>query len=579
MAAVLVALLGSDFMTGPVMPAVVTAALAVGFCCRPVVAAAATLVAVALMTTSSQISEPTAYTVSNDAMFFLVILGGPALAGATWAARNRQLDELRRLSAVRSAQVAAEVEAARLDELSRVASMLQHDVIQSLGAIAMQAQGATKAGAGSASRTLPEIESAARAVLDDLRRHIGVLREPEAVCEHGVPDPLTAEEPDRNHPTDRPPLGVIDGLSALTAVPIAVETALTAGTRGPVWANVALALVLAVPLLFRRRHPVVSMTAFVILSAVFTATLTPLPGTVSTMLPLLLFAHAAGAHVSGWRRLPAFSVILAGTVLVGAVDPGGLQEGDGLVPTAVMLLLGFLAGIVSAARTERVRRTDRLVAEIEHGRAAQVRLAVARQRHAIARDLHDSVAATMTVVCLHAGAARRLSEHEDEALLAALETVATTARNGIAELRDSLEVLDEPAGPSAQVPLRLAAVVDLARASGLDVRLESRGPALPRHLEELVARIVREGLVNSARHAPGATTTVQVSTDAQTLRVSVVDDGRSTLPPRSAMGTGHGLSGLAERVAAHGGVLDHRPLSPRGFRLEARLPCRTEVPA
>lgn len=556
-----------------IVVAAVVAAFALGSRCPAWVVATGCAALTGLLVLFNQSRNPGEYTPVNDLVFFLAMVGAPAVVGAVWSGRGRQLRELRRLSSLRAAQHAAELRAARLEEQSRVASRLQHDIIQTMGEIVLRSAGAGRAHAGARSTVLPEIEQSARQALDGLRREIGLLRELE-------PDDQPAAPAHGTTPRSTPRLDTLDALAAVGgSVPLAVEAVLGGHSHGPVWANVVVALLLAVPLGLRRRHPLTAAATGFLVVAAMGLVLTPPAATVSAIIPALLLSYAVGAHTRGWLgRIVGTVVLWVGALLVGLSTPSQLRDPAGLPPTLLWTGLAVVAGAVAAGRAERVLRTQELLAELDEGREVRRRLAAAEERHAIARDLHDSVAATMTVVCLHAAAARKLSADEAEALRAALQTIESTARAGLAELRTSLDALDgEPAGDVPEVGIDH--VVAAARSAGLEVRARLADiSGLPLDVRRLAGRVLREALVNAARHAPGSEVEVDLLATGDAVRLEVTDSGAATGSDLDAHGTGHGLRGLAERVAALGGRFEAAPHG-RGFRVLAELPVRAEVPA
>lgn len=557
------------FAAGPALVAMAVAGLLTGSWCRPRLAAPACLVGAALLTVANQILDRDSYTPANDLVFFVIVVGAPALVGATWGTGGRQIRQLEHLSEVRSGQRAADVRAARLDERRRIALDVHRDVVQAMSAITVAASGAERGDARQMAGSLRQIELSARASLDELRDHIGILRDEEPQPEPHVP--TVAPEPTASR------LGAGDLLAAACAVPVAIETVFGNGSNGPVVLNVLLSLMMAAPLAVRRQRPILAIIVFSLLSAVMSSTLTPLPRTVSILLPLLLCAYAAGAHLPTWRRrLLGFVVLAAAVVLIEQVSPPRAQDSDALLATLTLLVVGTLSGVVSARRDERVRRLDALVAEIETGRDAEIRLAAARLRISAARDLHDSVAASMTVVCLHAGAGQRFTTTQTAEMRAALATIIETTRNGITELRAGL---DTPGTAPDLESLRLAAVVVAARAAGLDVHLDQVVEQdWPLATEITVARVVREALVNASRHAPGAVIEVSIRRDVSGVSVVVDDAGApKACPTDTPAGTGHGLHGLRERIVDLGGDLEFGTRDPAGFRVTAHIPVAVGV--
>lgn len=547
------------------MVVAVVAALAVGGRWRAVFAAPAGLLGAVSLTALNQGLHPGAYTPLNDLVFFVALVGAPLLVGVVWRVRGLQLAQLDELLTQRRAQRAAELRLARLEEQTRIAAQVHHDVIQAMGGIAVRSAGAARGGETQLADALTEVETSARGALDALRAHIGVLREP-------VPD-----EPDvavsAAAPWPVPRMGPTDLLAAGAAVPLAVESVAGAQRHGPVYLTLVLALLLAVPLAIRRRHPVMATGLGFGLAAVMSLVATAPAATVSAIIPALLLAYGVGAYPRSWQgRGIGLGVLWSGTTLVGLSTPPALRDPAGYAPTLAWTGLAVLGGVLAAGRAARVRRRAALLADIDQGRQAELRLAAAEQRHAVARDLHDSVAAAMTVICLHAAAARRQLGADAAAVRAALDTVQSTARSGIAELRASLDVLEGAATDDEPALLALEAVIEAARATGMTLHLDLESDRLAGDSGLLVTRIVREALVNAARHAPGSAVTIRVVRCEDELRVRVSDTGPGrTCPAAPNRGTGHGLLGLSERVRAAGGAMSYGSTG-RGFEVSAALP-------
>lgn len=365
-----------------------TVALVVGMRLAPLPATGTVVGGAALLTAVNQSLDP-GVGVVNDLVFFLVVLGGPALVGSAWTTATRRARQLARLAALRSGQVAAEVEAARVDELGRLARTVQQEMVQAVGAITLQAEGALRSEAEVARAAAEPIERSARAALDLLREHVGVLRRSESAGDrHDRPDPGTAGDvrggdvgaPAHRVPVPdepRPPLTALDGLSALAAV----------------------------PLLLRRRRPLAAVSAALALMLAASLLLTPHTVLVSPLLTLALLAYAVGAHGRGpGGTLVGLAVLLGGGAVVEVAAPGPADPAT-VGGASALVVFAVLAGVSSARHARQVRHLRELTKQIEEGARAQVRLARARERLTVARDLHDSVAGAMTVICHDRGGA------------------------------------------------------------------------------------------------------------------------------------------------------------------------------
>jgi signal transduction histidine kinase len=567
-AAFLTALLGGDLVDNPVFTvAMVVSSYLVGARLRPVPGALTCLGAVTALTAANQLADAGRYSAANDFFFFAVLVGGVALAGELVTARATQVRDLRRLSAIRETQRAVEVQAARLEERNRIDAGITRSMMQRMGALVVQAAGVRREGtAGPARDGVARMEAAGRATLDDLRDVLGSLREPQD---------LPPEEPIATT-TTAAPLDGVDVLVGLCGVPVAFECIASAAAQGPAWANALAGLAIGVPLVWRRRIPLTSAALSLALAAAMSALLTPLTLTVTPLLPLSLVGYSLGAHTRGIRRLPALVVLVLGTCAVGLASPADSQEQGSLVPTLIWLSLAFGAGVVAAQHAARAARLQDLVERIETGREYDVRLAVAEQRQAVARDLHDTVAHSMTIVCLHAEAAQQRWEDTD-AVAASLDTIETSARRAMEQLRHGLDALqpeDALDDPEAEVR---------AFAATLGISPSVRAVATMNHDDwALTWRVVREALVNVSRYAPGSEVTVRIAPDADGAVVEVVNGPASSAIPGGGAftgGSGTGLAGLAELLEQSRCSLEHGAVPGGGYRVAAYLPSASAVPA
>ena len=562
------ALLGGKFVGDPVDTLLVAAAgYLVGARLRTTTAAVSCATAAAMLTVANQVANPGQYSAVNDLFFFAALVGGPALAGGVVSTRARQVRELRRLSRLRAEQRDAELRAARLDEHNRVEEAVTESMVQRMSGLVVQASGA-RSGTGSAEvrDALRRLEEAARAALDDLREALGSLRSPAEVLAR------PAEEPASRETAVPAPLGPLDVLVACCGAPVAFEAVASAQAHGPAIANVVAGLALGAPLLVRRTRPLAATAGCLAVATVMTALLTPLPATVTILLPLSLITFALGAHTRGRRRLAGAAVLLLGGAAVTLATPQEMRDPSGIVPTLIWVLVAYVAGVAAARHTDRAARLSVLLASIEAGRAAQVRLAVAEQRQDIARDLHDTVAHAMTVVCLHAEAARR-PRSDALTIERSLEVIETTTREAMLQLRQGLRSLESG---------DLLVEEMLGFADALGVQVDVRLVGLPRTLDgddALVARrVIREALVNAARHAPGTPVQVQILAEPDGFVVEVSNGRADERALRSDLGSGTGLLGLGELVREHGGRLEHGALAD-DFRVTAYLPASPPVPA
>lgn len=249
--------------------------------------------------------------------------------------------------------------------------------------------------------------------------------------------------------------------------------------------------------------------------------------------------------------------------------------------TATVDVILYLALAVTVWAVARIaHRRDRELQAAEKRRQE----AVSEERARIARELHDIVAHSVTVIVLQAAGARRVLPAGAPRVEQALASIETTGRQAMGELRRMLGVL-AVAGPpfdgrtaTAEPPPGLTdlnTVVTRIVAAGLPVEVNHRGTARPLDASVGLAayRVVSEGLTNALKHGgAGARTTVLLDWQGDGLVVSVTDDGRGHRSNTAALSGGRGLIGLDERVRAVGGHLWAGPLPAGGYRVSARLP-------
>jgi len=244
-------------------------------------------------------------------------------------------------------------------------------------------------------------------------------------------------------------------------------------------------------------------------------------------------------------------------------------------------MLALEGGLLShATRPEAVAMTAALVvsawavsegARARAGENAERELrAAAEERGRIARELHDVLAHHVSVISLQAGTARLLAESgaaPDAALLAGIENA---SRQAMTELRHALGVITHTPGGTEPLP-GLARLGELTAGSGLAVSVEGDTGPLPAAVDLTAYRVIQESLTNVLRHSAAPAAHVRLRNEAGTLHITVCDSGPGRTAP-ALRGTGRGLAGLRERVAAHGGTFLAGPRPGAGFEVRAELP-------
>jgi signal transduction histidine kinase len=298
-------------------------------------------------------------------------------------------------------------------------------------------------------------------------------------------------------------------------------------------------------------------------------------GSLQAWIVLNVALYSVAAH-SERRRAIAGAVIVAAFVLLFEIPK--LVEGgrvDGLAGEWLFLGGVWLLGRWVRQRRQRTAELEHHAADLEADRAALAREAVADERARIAREMHDAVAHSVSVIVLQAGAAEQVLATSPERARESLVTIQDSGREAIGELRRMLGLLRDPVAEGSLAPQpgvgRLDVLLEQVRAAGLPVELTVEGE--PRHLppgiDRSAYRIVQEGLTNTLKHAGPARASVRLRYGERALELEVLDDGRG---PARASGGGFGLLGMRERAALYGGVLaaDARP--DGGYALRARLP-------
>jgi signal transduction histidine kinase len=375
--------------------------------------------------------------------------------------------------------------------------------------------------------------------------------------------------------TARSPQQRVDlAIALVVAALLAAELTTSTAVEGPVALNLVVLLPAAGALAWRRR-PLVAIAGLSMSYILAGATLTDIEDLSTTLVAPLVAAYAAGRYAGDVRPCAA---LLA--VTVAAVN---LLHGQGTADDWIFPLVAFGAAILAgralrtraAVAAQLAERTERLAVE-QDLRAAEAAL---QERRRIARELHDVIAHTLSVMVVQAGGGRRVLDGDPARAVEALETVEATGREALEELRRMLGFVTE-SGLVALAPTEpqptLADLAGLARragAAGLPTTYAEDGVrgTLPAGAAIAAYRIVQESLTNALKHAgPGARATVTARWTDAAFMVEICDDGAGA-GTRLPSG-GHGLIGMRERVALYGGELEAGPRADGGFRVAATLP-------
>ncbi|WP_130866897.1 sensor histidine kinase [Acidipropionibacterium timonense] len=353
-------------------------------------------------------------------------------------------------------------------------------------------------------------------------------------------------------------------------------------------------LVMVLALLVRRDHPMV-MLALVGLGGLLQFVFVPFP--VLSMLAVPIASYSVARWVDGRRSRLVLWVGAVGAVLgptrwkptlTADYDPTSgtpwvlwflamtVCAGLVLTPYAVGRRLRESALIESQQRIAKAQRFRSILAEREQA----ARVAEERTRNDIARELHDIVAHSLSVMIVQAEGGKALAAKKPEAAAQVLDTIADTGRDALVEMRRIVGVLrQDPAARAEYAPSPgLADIPDLVERSGQRVSLEVSGtrPEVSQTTGLTAYRVVQEGLTNVLKHAgPTAHAVVRVSYEPHSITLRVDDDGFGDAVKGD--GRGHGLQGMRERVTSMGGTLEVGPREEGGFSVRAVLPVRGDA--
>ena len=370
----------------------------------------------------------------------------------------------------------------------------------------------------------------------------------------------------------RPPR--VDAILALALAAAAQAEVWSGLLAGPKWATLPASLAYTLPLAWRRRAPLPVALLVVASALIQVLASVDLNTGLSWFIAFVVAMYSLGAYGS---RAPAigglaFAVGLTG-VLLSVPDFGW---GDYLLWVRMLAAAPWAVGRALRSRRLQAAQLEDRAARLEHEHEEQARIAVAAERARIARELHDIVAHSVSVMVVQVGVVRRRirGDHREDSDL--LSEVEGTGRQALGEMRRLLGLLrtDEEGLALAPQPTleRLPPLLEQVREAGLPVELRTEGDpvALSAGIDLAAYRIVQEALTNALKHAGPARAAVAVRYAAGALELEVTDDGRGAVP--AGDGHGHGLIGMRERAALYGGTLETGPAEHGGFAVRARLP-------
>ncbi len=283
---------------------------------------------------------------------------------------------------------------------------------------------------------------------------------------------------------------------------------------------------------------------------------------------LFMYAYALGAYCPWRRSLLGLLPMTAGLLVA---------MGAGMNSFVGVAIAGpWLGGLVVASRRDVAEQLEDRAREIEEERELFAAQSVRYERARIARELHDIVAHSVSLMVVQANAGEHLARHDPGAAAEAFESISEAAHQSKAEIDRLVELLDTSSPATPPAGLRIVEdLVGRAQASGLRVTCQFSGDSddLSELAAESVYRVVQEAVTNAMKHAPGAPIDIAIFGHTGTVEVRVLNQaGHSRRSGLEEAGGGHGVAGMRERVAEVGGTFSAGPTPERGWEVVARLP-------
>ena len=379
---------------------------------------------------------------------------------------------------------------------------------------------------------------------------------------------------------------VVVALASLSLIDIWVVS-LSDVSTGLRLANTLILFAICLALVWRRRTPVavlLSVMVLVSVQAMFFSPSVQYPGeqpTLESFLALLLGFYSVAAYAEERRSILGAAIVGASIL---AIDIprliAGMNPGD-IIPAWLFYTTVWFMGRTLRQRRLQAARLQDLAAQLELEREERAQTAVAEERSRISRELHDVVAHSVSVMVVQSQAAQRLLHGEQPNVRQALESIETTGRQALMEMRRLLGILRRTDAELALAPQpslkHLNTLIEQMRGAGLPVELHIEGEAepLPPGVDLSAYRIVQEALTNTLKHAGPSQAQVVIHYLADELELEITDDGYGN---GKGGGAGQGLIGMRERVTLYGGVFQSGRRESGGYSVRARLPLKSDRP-
>jgi signal transduction histidine kinase len=341
--------------------------------------------------------------------------------------------------------------------------------------------------------------------------------------------------------------------------------------QGPRPFAAVMGLLMTAPLLWRRRAPLACLATSAAVLVVWTVVAVP-QGSLWTLLTTLALTFSLAIHAPAGRAVAGL-VLIAGAWIFFVAWTTNSAGDYGFIEAFVVA--AWVAGRALRARQLRADELFERTVRLEVERDQKVREAAEHERMRIARELHDIISHSVSVMVVQAGAAQEVLERDQAQVRASLQSIQDTGRQARVELRRLLGLMrtngDAPELAPQPSLAQLATLVEQLRPSGLEVELDVSLPddALSPGIALAVYRIVQEALTNALKHGGPGRSRVSVRRDGETIEVEVLNEGRARADAGAA---GFGLVGMNERVAVYGGELAHGRRDDGWYELRARLP-------
>ena len=339
--------------------------------------------------------------------------------------------------------------------------------------------------------------------------------------------------------------------------------------------STAVAVVLCLALFWRRRYPLATALV-VLLTWPIVYTIHPVFVLFWGQLVPMVAATYAVARYGSRRSALTGAAAAAASLLFFDFRVPGMNEPDELLFHWLIIPSSWIIGTVVRLAERRAAASAQLAVETELASGTRTIQAISEERARIARELHDIVAHSVSMMVVQAGAAEQVVDDDPVQTRRSLENIRTTGANALAEMRRAVEMLrtaDDHVDLRPQPGIHsLPALIESSSNDSLSVHLTTEGAPhpLPAGLDLTVYRIVQEALTNVRRHAAATCADVTLQYETDSVRVSVVDNGSGVANPPAQHG--NGVVGMRERAALFGGTLDITSNPGGGITVQATLP-------